>query len=415
MWERQYKKNWIVTFLTVVMVFGSFGGIFALEEEGEPLPTVSSESAGEGVAVEEQDASGLTITAKGAILIDRKTGTVLYEKNAHDPLPMASVTKVMSMLLVMEAVEQGKISLEDMVTISDRAAEMGGSQLFMEPGEQHTVAELMKGVAMASANDGCVALAEFVGGSETGFVKMMNDRAAELGLKNTLFQNTNGLPVANHYSSAYDISMISRELMDHEAVRPWLVTWMDTMMVGLPGKQTEFGLANTNKLLKQYPGATGIKTGYTADAKYCLSGSAEKENMELIGVVLGAETSEIRFKEMAAMLDYGFALYSSVNIAEKDTPLLQVKVEKGNKALINAIPEDSIDILMKKDEKQLFSHEVQVENGLKAPVRKGDKVGTLTVLKDDIPFEHFDLVSDSDVEKIGPVAMLIELFHSTFR
>ena len=186
------------------------------------------------------------------------------------------------------------------------------------------------------------------------------------------------------------------------------------MMVGLEGKQTEFGLANTNKLIKQYPGATGIKTGYTADAKYCLSGAAEKDNMELIGVILGAETSEIRFKEMAALLDYGFALYDSIKIAEKDEPLLQVKVEKGKEDFVNVVPRDSIDILIKKDEKQLLSHEIQAEGSVKAPVKKGDKVGTLVVLKDGTPLETFDLVSDSDVEKSGPVAMLIELFHSTF-
>ena len=185
---------------------------------------------------EEAD-TGLNITSKAAVLIDAKTGTVLFESNSHEELPPASVTKIMSMLLVLEAEDRGQISMEDIVTVSDRAAEMGGSQMFMEPGEQHTVEELLKGAAMASANDACVALAEHIAGSETAFVDMMNARAQELGMENTHFQNTNGLPVADHYSSAYDIALMSKELLEHEEIKEWLVTWMDTVNVGLEGKQ----------------------------------------------------------------------------------------------------------------------------------------------------------------------------------
>ncbi len=230
-------------------------------------------------------ANQMTVDAKSAVLIDAESGKVLFAQNENDELPPASVTKVMTMLLVLEAVDSGKISLDDTVTISERAASMGGSQMYMEPGEQHTMEEIMKGVAMVSANDGCVAAAEHLCGTVEIFVENMNKRASELGMKHTNFVNTNGLPASGHYSSAYDIALMSKELMKHMDGHTWFTTWQDNITVGLPGKQTEFGLTNTNKLIKQYPGALGIKTGYTSDAGYCLSGAATRDNTTLIAVV----------------------------------------------------------------------------------------------------------------------------------
>lgn len=303
------------------------------------------------------------------------------------------------MLLVLEAEDSGKISLDDIVTVSSRAAEMGGSQMFMEPGEQHTVEELLKGTAMASANDACVALAEYIAGSEEAFVDMMNTRAVELGMENTNFQNTNGLPVADHYSSAYDIALMSKELMKHEEIREWLVTWMDTVNIGLEGKEKEFGLTNTNKLIKQYTGATGIKTGYTADAKFCLSGSAQRGDMELIGVVLGAETSDIRFSEMKAMLDYGFAVYDSVSLGEKDIPIGTVLVEKGAEDSVEGVLAEDVNILVKKEEKQQITNEIYLEESLPAPIKKGDRLGEMTVLKNGEIIEKHDIVAQNDVDR----------------
>ena len=342
---------------------------------------------------------GLDITSMAAVLIDAKTGTVLFESNSHEELPPASVTKIMSMLLVLEAEDRGQISMDDIVTVSDRAAEMGGSQMFMEPGEQHTVEELLKGAAMASANDACVALAEHIAGSETAFVDMMNERAQELGMENTHFQNTNGLPVADHFSSAYDIALMSKELLEHEEIKVWLVTWMDTVNVGLEGKQKEFGLTNTNKLIKQYKGATGIKTGYTADAKFCLSGSAERGSMELIGVILGAETSDIRFGEMKAMLDYGFAVYDSVALGEKNVSLGTVSIEKGSGDSVEGVLAEDVDILTKKEEKQQITKEIYLEESLPAPIKKGDKVGVMKVLKNGEVTDTYDIVAQNDVDR----------------
>ena len=221
-----------------------------------------------------EDNAPLSVSSKSAILMDVGSGQILYEKNAHDKLPPASVTKVMTMLLICEALDSGKITLDDSVQISDNAASMGGSQIFLEAGEVQKVDTLLKGIAVASANDGCVAMAEYIGGSVESFVDMMNAKAKELNMKDTNFVNTNGLPVDNHYTSAHDIAIMSRELLKHDVISKYLTTWMDQVVVGK--KQITVGLANTNKLIKHYQGATGVKTGFTQQAKYCLSASAKR-------------------------------------------------------------------------------------------------------------------------------------------
>ncbi len=323
-------------------------------------------------------ANEFDVDAKSAILIDAGTGKVLYEKDSHQKLPPASVTKIMTMLLTMEAIERKQITLEDKITISDHASSMGGSQLYLEPGEQRSVEELMKGVAIASANDACVALAEHIAGSHELFVGKMNKRAAELGMKNTQFKNTNGLPAQGHYTSAYDISLMSRELLKHPKVHEWLTIWMSSMKVGKNGRST-LELTNTNKLIRFYPGANGIKTGFTQEAKFCLSASAKKNNFTLISVVLGSPTSKIRFAAARKLLDYGFSAYSSVKIAKKGQVIEGINVEKGKESTVNIVAKEDLSVLVRKGEEGDVKKEVILPKTIKAPFDKDQKVGEISV------------------------------------
>jgi D-alanyl-D-alanine carboxypeptidase (penicillin-binding protein 5/6) len=359
------------------------------------------------VTVKTDTAAVLAETAKSAILIDSDSGTVLYEKNSHERLPPASITKIMTMLLVLEAVERGQISLQDEVTISQRAASMGGSQMYMEQGEQQTVETLLKGMAIGSANDACVACAEYVAGSEEIFIEMMNKRAQELGMENTHFVNTNGLPVADHYTSAYDIALMSKELLKHEIAHEWFTTWQTTVLVGLEGKeQTEFELTNTNRLIKLYPGANGIKTGFTQEAGYCLSGSATKEDLTLIAVVLGCDTTHNRWGETMKLLDYGFATCENAVLAKQGEALGTITVEKGSPTAINAIADSDINLLVKKGERDQVTTEVVLFERIKAPLQAGDKVGELIALKDGAEVRRYPLVADGDVQ----IAKLHEIY-----
>ena len=355
------------------------------------------------------DSGRFSIDAKSAVLIDGSSGRVLYEKDPYKHLPPASVTKVMTLLLVMEACSSGKISLDDSVTVSERAAGMGGSQMYMEPGEQHTVRELLKGVIMVSANDGCVALAEYVSGSVEEFVDAMNSRAGKMGLENSHFVNTNGLPVADHYSCAYDIGMISRELIKYEEARKWFTTWQDTVKVGLPGKKHDFTLTNTNKLIRSYNGATGIKTGFTQDAGYCLSGSATRGQTSMIGVVLGCKTSKIRFAEMSKLLDYGFASYETVKIAKAGSRIRCIDVSKGEETSVYAVTKDDAGVTVKKGSAGKVKKKIYVEPSLTAPVKKGEKIGTITVYEGSKKAGEYALEADRSIAKAGFMTTYIRM------
>ncbi len=287
------------------------------------------------------------VNGSSAILIDAGSGEVLYEKNPHEKLPPASVTKIMTMLLAMEAIDQKHISLDDTVIISERASSMGGSQLYLEPGEGKTVEQLLKGIAVASANDGCVALGEHISGTEELFVNRMNERAKELGMNNTQFMNTNGLPQEGHYTTAYDISLMSRELLKYPLIHKWSTIWMSTMKVG-KGNKSALELTNTNRLIKTYPGANGLKTGFTQEARYCLAASATRNNFTLIAVILGSPTSTIRFAETKKILDYGFAAYNSVEIAKKEEIIEEIAVDKGKLEKENKIAEEDKKTIVKK-------------------------------------------------------------------
>lgn len=370
---------------------------------GTGLSTVSAETKNQnqsGVQTTQTTAASLNIAAKSAILIDAVSGTVLYEQNAHEQLPPASVTKVMTMLLICEAIDSGRVSLEDIVTISDRAAGMGGSQMYMEPGETHTLDELLTGISMVSANDACVAAAEFISGSSDIFVEDMNKRAASLGLSDTHFVNTNGLPVSDHYSSAYDIAVMSAELLKHDVILPYLSAQSQTAVVGKnAGKQTTLEMLNTNKLLRSYNGALGIKTGFTQDAGYCLSAAAERNHLRLISVVLGCETSKIRFSEAARLLDFGFAGYEVVQVAEKNELVGSATVDKGMLGFTDLRAGEDIQVLVPKGSASDISYSVRPLGTLSAPVSEGQKAGKITVTKNGEQIAAYDLYADTDVKR----------------
>ena len=346
----------------------------------------------------------LDISSKSAVLMDASTGKILYEKNSHEKLPPASVTKVMTMLLICEALESGKIKEDDDVQISEVASSMGGSQIFLEPGEIQKVDTLLKSIAVASANDACVAMAEYVGGSVEEFVVLMNKRAKELGMNDTNCVNTNGLPVDNHYTSAYDIALMSKELLKHKKISKYLTTWMDEVVVGK--KQAKIGISNTNKLVKHYQGATGVKTGFTQQAKYCLSASALRNNTHLIAVTLCAETSPIRFKDATNLLNYGFANYESVKICGANDKVATVKFEKGEKENVDLVAKDDLSVLIKKGDKKDFTKKVQIKEDLKLPIKKNTELGVVKVYRGDELVGESKIINTEDINKASYLQML---------
>ncbi|KAB3527370.1 D-alanyl-D-alanine carboxypeptidase family protein [Alkaliphilus serpentinus] len=348
------------------------------------------------------------INAKAALLIDQSTGTILYEKNIHEAFPPASVTKIMTMLLAMEAIDSDKITLEDKVVVSEYASSMGGTQLYLEPGEIKTVEELMKGIAIRSANDASVVIGEHIAGSNDAFVKMMNDKAKELGMENTNFLNSNGLDSEGHVTSAYDIALMSMELMKHKDVEKWLTTWMDTVIVGR--QKSEQQLVNTNRLIRFYDGATGIKTGSTSEAKYCLSASATRGSTSLIAVIMAAPSSQVRFNEASKLLDYGFANYNTVNAASKDNSVGKVEVQKGKLLETDAVAKEDLKILVKKGEESKIKKEVILPKYIIAPMSKGDKIGEVIVTLEGKELGRVDLIAPEDVKKASILNILGRLF-----
>lgn len=359
------------------------------------------------VFADKNTSNNIDIGSKSAVLMDVCSGQVLYEKNCHEKLPPASVTKVMTMLLICEAIESGKIKINDEVTISENAASMGGSQIFLEPGEVQTVDTLLKGISVASANDACVAMAEYIGGSVEEFVDMMNKKAKDLKMNDTNFVNTNGLPVENHYTSAYDIGIMSRELLKHELIEKYLTTWMDNIVVGK--KKATIGLANTNKLIKHYNGATGVKTGFTGEAKFCVSASAKRGKTHLIAVILGGQTSKDRFKDATTLLDYGFANYESVKICSKNQKLYTLKLKKADCESVGLVAKDDLGILTKKGESKDFIKKIEVDKNLKLPIKQGTTLGKVKIYKGNKLIGQVDLVSSRDIDKASYLQMLKRL------
>ena len=351
----------------------------------------------------------LDIPAKAAILIDAATGTVLYEQNAHTPLPPASVTKVMTMLLIMEAIDDGRIGWEDTVTASATAAAKGGSQIYLKEGETMSVSTLLKSVAVSSANDAACALAEHIAGSETAFVNAMNQRAKELGMNETNFVNCTGLDddetAQNHRTSAYDIALMSRELLTkHPDIKKFTTIWMDTVRDG------SFGLSNTNKLVRFYQGATGLKTGYTSQAGFCLSASAERDGMELIAVVLGCDTSAERFAACKSMLDHGFASYAL--IAPKLDSQVAVPVKLGTQQQVQAVPASNGSVLIDKSQKNTVNVKVELSDGVEAPVSQGQRLGTMTVTSGEQILAEIPLVAAQPVARLSWGQIFVRMLRS---
>lgn len=360
----------------------------------------------QSVVVFAEGNTDLGLNAKSAILMEKSTGNILYESNPDERLPIASVTKVMTMLLIMEAVDSGKISLDDMVTVSENAMSYGGSTMFLETGEQLTVNDMLKGIAVASANDGCVAMAEHLAGSESAFVDMMNEKAKELGMENTHFMNTNGLDEDDHYSSARDVAIMSRELMKHETIFNYTSIWMDTLRGG------KFQLANTNKLIRFYDGANGLKTGSTSKALCCLSAAAKRNDMQLIAVVLGAPTSAERFASAKSLLDYGFANYAVNTQITAGDEVQKIAVEKGVDKEVGVVAGDSCSTLVKKGQEDNITKEIKIDETITAPIEAGQKIGTMTISRDGEVIADIDLNALSAVEKKG-IGLIIKDFFAT--
>lgn len=339
----------------------------------------------------------LVDNAKSAVLIERDTGTILYNKNSDEMLPPASMTKIMTMLLIMEAIDLGKIKWDEKIRTSEYAASMGGSQIFLEPGEEMSSEEMLKGIAIGSANDASVAMAERIAGSEEAFVEMMNAKVKELGLKSTVFKNVTGLPEDGHYSTAHDMAVMAKELLKYEGITKFTGTYEAYLR---EQSDKKFWLVNTNRLVRFYPGVDGLKTGFTNEAKYCLTATAEKDGMRVIAVVFGAPTSKERNAQISKMLDYAFAQYQTHPMYERSFSVGEVKVSKGSESKVEALTSEPISLLTKKGEKvDDVKKEITYEKDLKAPIEKGQTIGTLKLVKNGETLVSSPLVAKASVKE----------------
>ena len=353
--------------------------------------------------------SGAPATDCGsAILMEKETGTILFEQNSHDKLEPASVTKVMTLLLVMEAIDSGRLSMDDMVQVSAHAAGMGGSQVYMKEGEQFSVHDMLKCVAVVSGNDAAVALAEHLAGSEEGFVERMNERAAELGMSDTHFLNCTGLPAAGHLTSAHDIALMSRELiLNHPGIREFTTIWMDSIRDGA------FQLANTNKLIRFYEGATGLKTGSTDSALYCLSATAERDGMELIAVVMKAPTSEKRFETAKSLLSFGFANYTLMDV-QPNQALPPIDVLLGTRDQVQPQLSRSSRILIDKADVNSVTTELSLCENVEAPVEQGQKLGEMVVKVNGETLQTIPIVAGEAVERLTVPGIFMKFLKTLF-
>ncbi len=338
--------------------------------------------------------SALTVKAKSSILMDVNSGKIMYENNSHEKMPPASITKIMTLILVMEAIEDGKIAINDNVTTSDHAASMGGSQIWLEPNEKMSVDDLLKATCVASANDAATALAEYVAGSEEAFVQMMNDKAAELGMKDTVFKNCTGLDADGHVSTAADIATMSRVLIKHDIIRKYSTIWMDSLRNG------ETQLVNTNRLVRFYDGATGLKTGTTDKAGCCLSATAERNGLELVAVVMGSDSSNDRFNAARTLLDFGFANWEMYKVKFDFSEVKPVKVKNGVKDEVKlSLPKEK-PVLISKGKGSALKQKLILEESVEAKVGKGQELGKVQILLDDKVIGEYPLCADSNVEKM---------------
>ena len=362
--------------------------------------------------VKAEETEDLAPNAKSAIMIEASTGEILFQKNKDEKLAPASMTKMMSMLLIMEEIENGNLKWNEMITTSEKASSMGGSQIFLKVGEKMTVEDLLKGVAIASGNDAVVALAERVSGSEEQFVKRMNIRAKDLGLKNTNFINATGLTADNHYSSAYDMSLIAKELVKHEKILEFTSTYEDYLR---KDTKSPFWLVNTNRLVRFKEGVDGLKTGFTDEAGYCLTATMKKDNMRLITVVMKEENTSKRSADTTKMLDYGFNIYMVQTILDEKTTIEKKKVELGKTLTTEIVPKENITILNKKsDEQKNITYKTNI-NKIIAPVKKGDKVGTIDIIEDGKIIGTVEATVKKDIDKANIFTIFYRNLKNTFR
>lgn len=356
----------------------------------------------------------LSLQSKSALVMEADSGKILYEKNADEQLRPASVTKIMTLLLTFEAIDDGSMTLDDIVTVSEHAASMGGSQCFFEAGEEQTVRDMIKCIEVASGNDAAVAMAEHIAGSEEAFVAMMNERAKELGMTNTHFANACGLENETHLTTARDIAIMSRELITkHKEIRDYSTIWMDSIIHKTKRGESRFDLANTNKFLNQYTGATGLKTGYTSQAKYCMSATAERNGIELIAVIMGADTKEIRNSEAGKLLDYGFAKCSLYNDTETLPSDFKVPVSNGIKEYISCEPINKNQFVLVNQKPEMVIKEVVLYNDLEAPVYKGDILGVVQYSYEGNVIHEEYIYAAEDVKKLSYIQSLKGIIEKT--
>ncbi|CDD36895.1 d-alanyl-D-alanine carboxypeptidase [Clostridium sp. CAG:356] len=354
-----------------------------------------------------QDGNFLNLDSASAILIEQNSGQILYEHNIHEKLHPASVTKVMSLLLIMEALDSGKIFLDTQIPCSTNAANMGGSQIWLDTTETLSVNDMLKAIAVVSANDCVTAMAEYLGGTEENFVQMMNDKAKELGMNDTTFKNCHGLDEDEHLTSAYDIALMSRELLvKHPAITNYSTIWTDTLRGG------KSALSNTNKLVRNYAGCTGLKTGSTSLALFNLSASATRDGLSLIAVIMKAPTSALRFSNAIKLLDYGFTNYSYKSFANRGDFIRQISVTKGIDSIANVVYETSPSFLVKKGEESKITYELNLPDTVSAPISKGQQLGTITYYSDGAKLDTVNLISDSTINKISFISMIKHISYN---
>ena len=399
-----YKK--ITYILLFLLIFSLILPFFSYAENSYIW---SDQSVLANANASNQNNFDMQLESGAAILIDQKSGEVLYEYNSHEQLRPASVTKVMTILLIMEALDSGKITLEDKVPCSENASAMGGSQIWLDVREELTVHEMLKAICVVSANDCTVAMAEYLAGSEEAFVEQMNKKAKELGMNDTVFKNCHGIDEDGHVTSAYDISLMSRELLNnHPNITNYTTIWMDTLRDG------KSQLVNTNKLLRTYTGATGLKTGSTSLALYNLSASATRNDLSLIAVIMKAPTSAIRFSEAQKLLDYGFSNFSYTELGKKGDVIKEEVVNKGLDKTVKLVLEKDVGKIMKKGSGTEISQEISINKNISAPINKGDVLGNITYTCPDGSKLQANIVAENSVDKINLWNMTTYLYNLWF-
>ena len=358
----------------------------SIEDINEPLESVTTNAV---------IGQTLDVKAKSAILMEPYTKEILYESNSDEKLAPASITKIMPLLLVMEAIDRGDITLETVITASEHACSMGGSQIWLEPGESMTVDELLKATVIASANDACVALGEHISGSEEGFVALMNERAKELGMNSTNFVNCTGLDAEGHLTTAHDVAIMSSELIKHELIKKYSTVWMDSLRNG------ESELVNTNKLVRFYEGTTGLKTGTTSGAGYCLSATAQRDGMELVAVIMSGDTSADRFEGAKKLLDYGFYNFTYTRVTADLGDKTSIKVEKGAEQTVDIKPEGEFGALLKKSQAKELTQKLNIKDSIAAPVKKGQVIGTVDIYSGEEQIGAIDIIAAKGVKKMS--------------